>query len=248
MQQKIKHKYLLITLLQAILLSSAFSQTDTLTISSEIGLRGRWQTGNLNQLALNPTAHLLFSKKAFQAEVKGIYQFLRVEGFTIISDFWINGMVQLVPHKRIYPLITTNYGFAKSYKIGHSLLVGGGLGINLYQKSPRSFLQVNAFAGYMDLQFENEPRLSAPSLGTLLKAAVPIADRIHLSWELQTYHPDFNREYWGANNIVRLHFQVVKNLSLTASHHTIFNNKAITGIQKTNTLMLFGLQFQHNHH
>ena len=79
-----KQLILLLGLLLAAL--SGMAQNDSLEIRGEIGLRGRWQMGNLNQLAINPNARLELSKTAFNTRLNANYQFLSVGNFTIISD------------------------------------------------------------------------------------------------------------------------------------------------------------------
>ncbi len=220
------------------------AQTDSLLVQMELGINGRWQTGNLNQLGLNPNARIALSKSNFHTELNVNYQFLRVEGFTAISDFWGNHLLQIQPNRKFYPVLSTLYGFAKSYKINHSFVIGGGIGTHLFKKSPAFFLQINVVVGYLNMEFEGETAYSKPNLGTMLKGVFPIATKINMVWELQTYHPGFDTDLWGANNRLLLQYPISKSLSISIIHNIIFNNKTVADIKKTNTLMMFGIQYR----
>ena len=63
-----------------------FAQQDSLRLQVALGLRGRWQTGNLNQLSLMPNGRVALSNATFKAEVATTYHFLKVNGFNAIND------------------------------------------------------------------------------------------------------------------------------------------------------------------
>ncbi|MGH1363994.1 MAG: DUF481 domain-containing protein [Calditrichia bacterium] len=239
-----KNQIILQVALASLLLTpNAYSQPDSLSIAVEIGLKGRWQTGNLNQLAINPDASLVLSKAAFSSEVQASYQYLRVNGFVAISDFWTMGILRHRPNRTLFPMLATNYGFAKSYKIDHSFLIGPGVGINLYNNSPGDFLRVQVFAGYMNIKFESKDPHSTAAIGTISQSAFSISKRMNIAWDFQTYNPGLDAEYWGFNNRIIIHYMVIKNMSLNLGHTVIFNNKTVASIKKTNGLMLFGIQY-----
>ena len=226
--------------------SIAIGQSDSLIMNIEMGIRGRWQTGNLNQLAINPNVRLVFSNQKFLTEFRADYQYLKVSGFVPVNDLWTSWTYKYRPKRKLFPLIRTIGGFAKSYKIDHSFLAGGGAGINILYKSPFQYLQFHAFAGYMDFQFEGENLYTSPTIGTTIQSSFSIAPRMNISWEIQSYHTTKDNSFWGGSNNVFFIFQLFKKLSFTINHNTIFNNKTIADIKNTNSLMLFGVQFQIN--
>ena len=119
------------------------SQRDSLKFGAELGL--------------NPSVALDFSNSRTEVIVNGTYQFLRVEGFTAISDFWTRALYRFKTGRCLDPIGVLNYGFAKSYRIDHSLVVGAGAGWRIRQKSRRDFIEIQAFGGYLNLEFPNLP-------------------------------------------------------------------------------------------
>lgn len=220
------------------------SQKDSLSVNAELGIRGRWQTGNLNQLGLNPDARLLLSNTKIALDFRASYQYLRVERFTAISDFWTSGLISYTPTRRFFPILAGYYGFAKSYKIDQSLFVGTGAGSNIINKSNRSFLQIHAFVGYFQFEFEEQDIHSTFAIGSIMKAAIPLGKPFHITWQLDTYHATFDSDLWGASNVIMINYQISKKLFLNLSHNTIFNNQSATNIKKVNTLMMFGIRYQ----
>lgn len=236
-------KFILVfTIIQLLTLDIALPSPENSSTALQAGIRGRWQTGNLNQLALNPAANLSISQRKFDLDLRGYYQFLRVNGFTAISDFWTSAANRYQPTQRFFPLIAANYGFAKSYKIDHSLLLGTGFGVNLYAPTATSFFRLQFFAGYMNFQFESREPHTTPALGSAAMLTFPLQERVNISWELHTYYSGKDSQFWGANNQLMIHFKVLKSLSINLNHSTIFNKKTVENIKNTNTLLLFGIQ------
>ncbi len=237
-------KFILVfTLIQLLTLDIALPSPKNASMALQVGIRGRWQTGNLNQLALNPAANLTISQGKFDLDLRGYYQFLRVNGFTAISDLWTSAAYRHQPTRRFFPLIAANSGFAKSYKIDHSLLLGAGFGVNLYNPAPTSFFRLHIFAGYMNFRFETRGPHTTPALGSAAILTFPLQERINISWELHTYHSGKDSQFWGANNQLMIHFKVLKSLSINLNHSTIFNRKTVENIKNTNTLLLFGIHY-----
>lgn len=239
-----KNYFLIFTTIQLLALDISYSSPETSSATIQVGIRGRWQTGNLNQIALNPAASLTILQPRFEFDLRGYYQFLRVNGFTAISDFWSSATYRHEAPHRFFPLIATNYGFAKSYKIDHSLLFGAGFGINLYRSSATSFFRLQFFSGYMNFKFENREPHVAVAFGNAAILAIPLQERINISWELHTYHSGKDSQFWGANNQLAIHYRVFKSLSVNLNHSTIFNKKTVENIHKSNTLLLFGIQYK----
>lgn len=220
---------------------------DSLIVSGEVALLGRRQTGNLDQLGLNPSARLSLQKNAYSVEVSGNYQFLEVNYFRSINDLWINGLLKIKPTERVYPFAIAYYGFADSYRIDESLVAGVGAGINVFEHSLKKFLQVHLHGGYASLDFQEALSQSSPIVGSLIKARVPIDQgKLSLLWEFHSYHSLEDKQFEGVNNILQIRFSVFKGLHLNVSHTTIFNNTVNEGIAKTNTLMMFGLAYAFN--
>ncbi len=222
---------------------------DSLSVHTEIAMRGRRQTGNLDQFGINPSVKTALGSRAFNTELTGNYQFLKVNDFTSINDLWVNGIFRLIPDKRIYPFAITYYGFADSYKIDQSLIGGAGAGINLLSDSPHKTLQVHLFGGYADVDFAPTSSViathSSAAIGSFVRGDFSIArSRFDIHWEFHSYHSVSNSDFYGASNLIDVRYALIKGLHLSASHSTIFNNTSNEGIARTNTLLMFGLAFR----
>ncbi|MEE9213720.1 MAG: hypothetical protein V3U54_02860 [Thermodesulfobacteriota bacterium] len=57
-----------------------------------------------------------------------------------MNDLWAMGIHRYNPDGTIFPLIATNYGFAKSYNIKQSFLIGAGAGRNIRNNSLPNYL------------------------------------------------------------------------------------------------------------
>ncbi len=218
------------------------AQSDSLRIKVDVGLRGRWQMRNLNQLGFNPELKWRLSGESNNVELQGTYQFLRVEGFNVISDFWSNAFYQHGYDQKVFPMVMVMYGFARSYKIDHSVLAGAGVGFHGWRKSQEDFLRLQIYTGYLNLKFEEEVASPNFTLGSAISAAFRLGNPLGLSWELQTYHPISNTNLWGFNNALALTVALSDQLFISISHSTVFNAKTVTDIEKVNTLMTFGFQ------
>jgi len=218
---------------------------ETTVFQTEIGLRGRWQTGNLNQLGLIPSAQLLVEASKFSISINSSYQYLKVDGFNPVNDFWNFALFKANPKHTLHPILAANIGFARSYKINKSYTIGIGMGYNLRNKSSKDFVEMGVIAGYMDLEYENEKPHKSASFGLLLSTSFPIGENLHISNNLKTYHSSKDHTFWGGSNQIMLHYQLKENLSLNISQDLVFNNQNAGGIEKLNTLMLFGLQYRY---
>ncbi len=219
------------------------SLEDALSINGNLTLRGRWQTGNLNQISLMPGGYFSLTKPSFFAELNTTYHFLRVNGFNVKNDLWNYALMQYQPGRRLFPSIHVIVGYAKSYRIDHSIIAGPGVGLNIHNKSGYNFFQVHIYGAYLDFQYEEQTNHSSLAMGTLLKSKIPLNKHVSFQWELSTYHSMQDRNYWGGGNLIILNFKVLKNLSLNITHQTYYNNQTTIDIKKTNTEMLFGIQY-----
>lgn len=228
------------------LLGSLLAQTDSLQTQIVGRLMGQRQTGNLNSIAVSPSLGFTLSKKSFKTDLQTSYQYLQVGGFTLVSDFWVDALHQHRVHKRLYPMVSAIYGFAKSYQIKTSLHLSAGLGLNVRRKSPMNYLQVHAFAGYLNFEFEGAPTHSAAALGSAIRGAFPLSKTALLLWNVKSFHSLADTDFWGANNQVMLRYQISPALGLNISHNTVFNNQPFADIKRLNTVMMFGVDFKYN--
>ncbi len=223
--------------------SDDLSLTDSLLIDGRVGLMGRWQSGNLNQVSVLPSINISLAKKSFDLSTNVAYHYLEVEGFNAINDLWINVLYQHRPAKRIFPAIHFIGGFAKSYRIDRSYTLGLGAGMNIRKKSSLDYFQVYVIPGYLDFQFEQGQNSTALSLNGLIKARFPLASSLHFIWELSSYQSTKDAEFWGGGNLFQLDYGVTSHLSVNIRHQLYHNNEEVPGTEKTNATMLFGIQY-----
>ena len=217
---------------------------DSLSINGSVSLMGRWQTGNLNQISLMPNGRISLSNNSFYLELNSAYHFLKVDGFKAKNDLWTYGLFQYQPNNRIFPSLHTIMGFAKSYEIDHSIVMGAGGGVNIYKQSPDNFLQVHLYGALFNFQYKEEEPHKAIAIGSQIRARIPISRQINFRWELSGFYSTQDRTFWGGGNLLQLNFIILKNLMLNINHQTNYNNQTTPNIENTNTEMLFGIQYQ----
>ncbi|MEM7105623.1 MAG: DUF481 domain-containing protein [Bacteroidota bacterium] len=228
--------------------TSIKAQTDSLSVKVALGMRGKWQTGNSNQFAINPSLLVLLGNQKASTELSLSYHYLKVEEFRILNEFWTGATTGFMSSKRIFPLVAVHYGFADSYKINRMFLAGAGGGMNITKPKANLKAQLYAYGGYINMVFDEEVRHSGPALGASLRFETNTARRAQFKLKLMSYNSMKDTSFWGLNNEVTIAWRVVKGLFVTLSHSTIFNNISAESIKKTNTLMLFGLQYQFFNH
>ena len=226
--------------------SSSFSQTeptDSVSLGGSIGIRGMWQTGNLNQVSLMPTGNLNLTAKNHFVQVSGNYQFLIVEGFQVKNDLWSYGLYQYKPYNLFFPSASAVSGFAASYAIDHSFVAGLGVGLNVIKNQGERYFQLHLHAGYLDFKFEDQIALQSFAFSSLLRAKFPLKKGFVIGWELGSYHAMKETDFWGGDNLLQVMVRLNNNLSASVSHQTFYNHKAAPNIQNTNTQLLFGLHY-----
>lgn len=243
-------KYIIIitVLLVSSSICSVYAQKDTVAFKGDVALNGRMQTGNLSQLGLSPIANGWIGNQTSSLEAQALYQYLKVGGFNAVNDFWTRAVYRYKSDRTVFPVVAAYYGFAKSYKINNSFLGGVGAGVNVYKKSPTNYLQVHFVTGYFDINFDSLVRYRSHTLASIIKSVFPIDKKVSISWELQTYHPGLSGEYWGGSNMLMLRYKIAKGLSVNLSHRTQYNNKLVPGTKKTNTIMMWGIQYVFNNY
>jgi len=225
----------------------AIAQVDSLVVNGEIGVRGKWQTGNFAQFVINPNGKLIVDKKRTRIEVQANYEFLKVNKGSLINDFWTYGMYQYNSKKTIFPMAMTHYGFAQAYAIDHSLIGGFGVGINAIKKNEHSFLQANIYTGYLNLKYENAPIHKAESMASYIKFKFPLKkDLIYAMLDSHAYASLKNSDFHSFNSRVILLFQIVKNFGVNMTYSLVYNNNNPSVISKTNGKLVFGLNYAFN--
>lgn len=227
--------------------NTVIAQTDSLQITGEIGVRGKWQTGNFAQFVINPNAQIIVSKKKTRIEARANYEFLKVNKGSLINDFWSYGIYQYNSEKIIFPMAMTHYGFAQAYAIDHSLIGGLGVGINAIKKSKHRFLQANIFTGYLNLKYENTPIHEAASMGSYIRLKFPLKkDLIYTMLDSHAYVSLKNSNYHSFNSRLIMLFQIVKNFGVHITYSLVYNNNNPSVISKTNGKLVFGLNYTFN--
>lgn len=221
-----------------------FAQGDSLSRSVNLSLMGQHQSGNLNSISLNPRAQIRFQSPDFSADLESSYQLLRVEGFTMVSDFWTEGLYQRAARKKFFPALALVSGFAKSYDLQSSLHLSAGMGFNVLKWKPNEFLQVHALVGYLRFEFNDIPAHSTAALGLALRASFPVSKTSSLSWKLKTYHSLSNKNFVGGDNLFLYHISIGQSFGLRLSHNIIFNNQTGAQISRINSVFLFGFDFK----
>jgi len=227
--------------------NNAITQTDSLRINGEIGVRGKWQTGNFAQFVINPSGKIILEKKRNRIEIQANYEFLKVNQGSLINDFWTYGMYQYNSDKTIFPMAMSHYGFAQAYAIDHSLIGGVGIGLNAIKKSTHRLLQANIFIGYLNLKYENAPIHKAASMGSYVRFKFPIKkELVHAILDSHAYVSLNDSDYRSFNSRVALLFQIVKDFGVNITYSMVYNNNNPSVISKTNGKLVFGLSYIFN--
>ena len=225
--------------------SIANAQKDSLKdIKGEIGLRGVWQTGTLNQLIITPTGKLKVENSHVHLEANARYDFFLVSGMTIKNDLWSDIYFQFNPSGKIYPFMSGLTGFSQSYKIDYSNQVAVGIGANLVDRKSNRYFQANLGVGYFNLKYTQEIPHHAISLAPLLKMKMPIiGKKLALSLDFIGYLSLHNTDYFGLHNQLGLHVLLTKGFSIHLNHTTIYNKISPQNIASINTKLLFGMTY-----
>lgn len=216
---------------------------DSTWVRLELDMRGRWQQGNLNQIGIQPNLRLQFGNKRYLLDLQSNYQLLKANDFVLIDDLWTQAKLILAKERSIYPMVATNIGYALSYQIDHSFLVGAGIGSKLWHRQKRSSLEFNLFTGYLNFKFAGESARSSVAIGSLVELVVPFGKVGHLTWQAQSYHPLEKQNFWGINSALQWNCPINKQFSFQINYQFIFNNQTVMDIERVNTLMLFGFRY-----
>ncbi|MBB6462220.1 DUF481 domain-containing protein [Flammeovirga kamogawensis] len=236
-------KFFYIVLIFFLGAAESYAISDTLKLAANVALMGSKQTGNLNQVGLTSEFGMHLSSVKTSTTMNVTYSYLNVEDITVLNDFWSNADFRFHQEHKVYPLVAMFYGFAHSYRINHALVTGAGAGWTPVKKSDKKLLELSAFVGYMNFEFQTEQAHKSSALGTIATFKTPINEAVYFEWNLKTYHSFTDSEYWGANNNISLVVNLVKELNLRVSHNWLYNDKTVPMVKKVNTLLLVGVQY-----
>ncbi|WP_281612847.1 DUF481 domain-containing protein [Flammeovirga sp. SubArs3] len=224
---------------------TAFSQElDTLKWNNRVSLIGRHQSGNLNQYSIMPTLRSTLHNSKIYVELDVNYQYIKVEEFEVVNDFWVSGLMQYGHQQKIYPVVYGLNGFAQSYHIDKSSFLGGGMGWNVLKQKPNTYLQLHVMAGYLNFQFTETPLHEAFSWSASARARFPISKLFQVEWEVLTYQSTKDTDYRGLGNLLVLNFMVNKWLGLNIRHQIYYNHKEVPLTENLNSVAYFGLNVQ----
>ena len=235
-----------LVILMLFALSSGLAQdkADSLRIEGELGIRGKWQTGNFAQFVVNPNARLnLETKKAF-IELRSNYELLKVNGGSLINDLWSYGLVQYQQEQTLFPMAIIHYGFSQAYAIDRSWVGGVGVGINLLPTSQSASLQSNFFLGGMDLKYEGARAHTAFSVGSYLKLEIPLKNEaVRCFIDSHTYLSLQNTSYHSLNARAILSFRLLQHLYANVTYRLVYNNNNPSVSTNTNGKLIFGFNY-----
>lgn len=63
-----------------------YAQVDSIKVKGELGLRGQWQTGRLNQFVMNPFGKINIENNRFNLELDVSYRVLFVNDISLKND------------------------------------------------------------------------------------------------------------------------------------------------------------------
>lgn len=245
-----KHMYLRLSLLYILLpgwflsfTTSSHAQQDSVVWKGVVALMGSWQTGNLNQLGINPKLRINTSRKRIKASLQSTYHYMEVEGHSILNDFWNSLELRQNKAQKVVPAMHLVYGLAHSYRINHSLVGGLGAVWKAINSSKGHKLELHGYAGYMDFQLEGTNAHRAPALSSALHAQLTLGGSTKLMWNFRSFHSMQDAAYSGIDNALVLSTRISKKLHLNLSHQLYHHYTSAALIKKTNTFSMIGFNY-----
>ncbi|WP_299551628.1 DUF481 domain-containing protein [Seonamhaeicola sp.] len=219
-------------------------QTDSLKVEARVGVRGKWQTGNLAQFVINPNAGLTFKKNNNQLEFQGNYEFLKVNQGSLINDFWTYGIYQYQVHNTLFPIVMIHYGYSQAYAIDNSLIGGLGFGVNLMPKNHRSYIQTNLFIGHLNIKYQDVSKHKGTSLGSYVKLKFPIVkESLEILLDAQAYLSLKDTAYSSFNSRIIFLFKLINNFGFDLTYNLVYTNNNPSVTSKANGKLIFGLNY-----
>lgn len=222
------------------------AQQDTLKFHGLFNLQGRYQKGNLNQWGGVVLWKGSLANAKWYTAVSASYNYAEVEKFNLVNDFWSNGMVKYQHTRVLYPLAMFYKGFAKSFGIQEAKLGGIGAGINLIQKSPVEYLNVNLIGGYSLFNYTTVPDVRYYVTNIFIASNKELfKGRAAVNWELHAFYiPRPMEKVTGLQNTVRISIPLTKMINFTLTHQYLFNSYVDVHVAKENSMLLVGLMIK----
>ena len=217
---------------------------DSVRATAFVQGRGTFQTGNLKQIGGGFIADLNVGNKRFSTLLSLSYDYVEVNGFNVINDSWNSMEYIFKPGARFYPVARLNAGFAKSFGIQYSYVIGAGGGMNITRKSPLNYMRFDIIGGYMDFTFDQAEHLSGDVIDLSVKGNTQLlSGKFNLNWNFKSFLSPSRTERFGFMNILRLELPLTKKLSISTSHTTIYNEQVDIGKVRLNTILMFGISY-----
>lgn len=225
---------------------SVNAQKDTLKLNATFNVLGRYQSGNLNEIGGAAVARVSLMNSKWYTRVSGSYNYVEIEKYTVMNDFWSSGLLKYQHTKRIYPITMVYAGFAKSFGIDEAYVAGVGAGVNIVQKSASQYLNINLIGGYSTFNYVNVTDVNDLVTNIFISSNTTLfKSKAEINWEFHGfYHPTSTIDITGIQNNIRLALPLSKAIKFTLTHQYLYNSYVDVGISKSNSLLLFGLMIK----
>ncbi len=222
------------------------AQEDTLKLHGMFNLQGRQQTGNLNQIGGMALIKASVMNSKWYTGVSGSYNYVEVEKFNAVNDLWSSGLVKYNHKKMVYPLVMAYAGFAKSFGIDEAYVSGAGFGVNVFQKSPIKYLNINVIGGYSTFNYATVSDVTDWVTNIYISSNTNIfKSKAEINWEFQAfYFPNTDIDVTGILNNIRLSLPLTKSIRFTLTHQYLYNSYVDVAVSKENSMLLFGLMIK----
>ena len=209
-------------------------------------LQGRQQSGNLNQIGGMALVKGSLMNSKWYTGVSGSYNYVEVEEFNAVNDFWSSGLVKYKHLKTVYPLAMVYVGFAKSFGIDEAYVGGIGGGVNIIQKSPNQYFNINVIGGYSTFNYAQVSDVNDLVTNVFIASNTNLfKNKAEINWELHAfYFPKSKIDILGIQNNIRLSLPLTRTIRFTLTHQYLFNSYVDSEISKENSMLLFGVSIK----
>ena len=181
------------------------------------------------------------TKKQWSGTLSASYQYVRVEGFTVVHDWWNYALLKRGYTKRLHPVGMLYYGAAKSFGMERALVGGVGVGLNVVRKSPVKFVRINTIVGYLNFNYSINSSVEGAVLNSFLNASWPLGKQAQLNLQTHGYLAPNESDVYGFQNTVQLAFPITRQVSATLSHMLVYSERVDEGKEQLNTTLLAGI-------
>ena len=223
---------------------TAQTEADSLQLNGMLRAQFMLQSGNLNQVGGNGMALLNATRKQWSGTLSTAYQYVRVEGFTVVNDWWSYALAKRSYTRRVHPIGMAYYGFANSFGINSATVGGAGVGLQLLAASPTKFVRLNTIGGYMHFDYSTAEDATGAVANTFLNASWPVGKHTILGWQTHAYWVPAFEDVYGFQNSVQLALPLTKRLNFTVSHLLVYSQRVDAGKEQLNTTLLAGLMLR----